>query len=327
MSIKAIRYVIDNILKEKERRVINLLFGLEDGILKKDYECGKILNLSRQAVDQFKQSAIKKFNNVESQIFLCKIHSPLRNAINLLASLKKYLVDVEDVYINKSMFKYSSTYYILTKYNCKKMGEIFKCFDLNRRKFNYNIIVELSFYGLVDIYSTLKICDKILEEKLLNGLSLNYAFYMVYNEKERYKKLKDVFERECKKKLKIEIFNFSPRTYNSLKKHSTSKRFKFIGDIVSIREKELLKIRNLGEKSLKEIKQVLKMLDINFDYLVEEEESISSLKMSNRSYNALIKAGIITKEQLKKCSRIEIANIRGIGEKSYREIISVMDKL
>jgi len=63
---------------------------------------------------------------------------------------------------------------------------------------------------------------------------------------------------------KIEELDFSVRTYNCLKKENINT----IGELVQLSEKQLLEIRNLGQKSLDEIKE--KLVDRGLT-LVEDE--------------------------------------------------------
>lgn len=64
---------------------------------------------------------------------------------------------------------------------------------------------------------------------------------------------------------KIEELDFSVRTYNCLKKENINT----IGELVQLKEKDLLEIRNLGTKSLSEIREKLTERGLQ---LTEEEE-------------------------------------------------------
>ena len=67
---------------------------------------------------------------------------------------------------------------------------------------------------------------------------------------------KDLVLSSYEKKLEINILNdwpISERTYNALK----SDEIIYLGDLLSINFNDLLKLRNFGRKSLKEIKEFL----------------------------------------------------------------------
>jgi DNA-directed RNA polymerase subunit alpha len=64
----------------------------------------------------------------------------------------------------------------------------------------------------------------------------------------------------------IDDFNLSVRSLNSLK----NSNIRNLGDLVTYTEDELLKVKNVGEKALKEIADLLRQQDLNFGMRFEE---------------------------------------------------------
>ena len=67
----------------------------------------------------------------------------------------------------------------------------------------------------------------------------------------------------------IDDFGLSVRSLNSLK----NSNIRTLGDLVTYTEDELLKVKNVGEKALKEIADLLRAQDLNFGMRFEESES------------------------------------------------------
>ncbi len=66
----------------------------------------------------------------------------------------------------------------------------------------------------------------------------------------------------------IDDFNLSVRSLNSLK----NSNIRTLGDLVTYTEDELLKVKNVGEKALKEIADLLRQQDLNFGMRFEEAD-------------------------------------------------------
>lgn len=88
-----------------------------------------------------------------------------------------------------------------------------------------------------------------------------------------------MYEREEKtpnKKLeeKIEQLDLSVRSYNCLKRHG----IETIGDLTKMTQEEMMRVRNLGRKSLKEVEMKLHELGLDlrhsYDYSEENEEEV-----------------------------------------------------
>jgi len=67
----------------------------------------------------------------------------------------------------------------------------------------------------------------------------------------------------------IDDFGLSVRSLNSLK----NSNIRTLGDLVTYTEDELLKVKNVGEKALKEIADLLRAQDLNFGMRFEETEA------------------------------------------------------
>jgi hypothetical protein len=123
---------------------------------------------------------------------------------------------------------------------------------------------------------------------------------------------KDSNASKYEKKLEINILNdwpISERTYNALK----SDEIIYLGDLLSVNFKDLLKLRNFGRKSLKEIEEFLVKEDAK-DILVDP------IKWSK------IREDLIKKEKENKLSNIEIQNnLRGIRKTLFKDFEQFKD--
>ena len=155
---------------------------------------------------------------------------------------------------------------------------------------------------------------------------------------------------------KIEELDLSIRSYNCCIRSNIYT----IADLVEKTEEEMMKVRNLGRKSFKEIKLKLNQRGLSFknsvclDFDEEDEEeeesydysnhpkttkqrtlnssnnsfisiydsSIKILNLSVRSYHGLERNGIEKIKDLLKCSELELREFQNLGEKSINEIIS-----
>ena len=132
------------------------------------------------------------------------------------------------------------------------------------------------------------------------------------NTNDKTNKDKDLVLSSCEKKLEINILNdwpISERTYNALK----SDEIIYLGDLLSINFNDLLKLRNFGRKSLKEIKEFLLKEDVK-DILVDP------VKWSK------IRENLILEEKKNKLSNIEVQNnLRGIRKTLFKDFEQFKD--
>ena len=123
---------------------------------------------------------------------------------------------------------------------------------------------------------------------------------------------KDLVLSSYEKKLEINILNdwpISERTYNALK----SEEIIYLGDLLSINFNDLLKLRNFGRKSLKEIKEFLVKEDV-------EDILVDPVKWGK------IRENLILKEKENKLSNIEIQNnLRGIRKTLFKDFEQFKD--
>lgn len=92
-----------------------------------------------------------------------------------------------------------------------------------------------------------------------------------------------------------------------------------VSELLKLTEIDLMKIKSLGSKKINEIKYKLKAAGFvlhnpNLGALIEE------LELSERSFNALKRAGIDLIEEIAFMKDVEMFKIRGIGFKSILEI-------
>ncbi|MDB3946652.1 hypothetical protein N9404_01050 [Candidatus Pelagibacter sp.] len=123
---------------------------------------------------------------------------------------------------------------------------------------------------------------------------------------------KDLVLSSYEKKLEINILNdwpISERTYNALK----SEEIIYLGDLLSINFNDLLKLRNFGRKSLKEIKEFLVKEDV-------EDILVDPVKWGK------IRENLILKEKENKLSNIAIQNnLRGIRKTLFKDFEQFKD--
>ena len=112
------------------------------------------------------------------------------------------------------------------------------------------------------------------------------------------------------KKLSINILDdwpLSERTYNALK----NEEIIYLGDLLSIKFSDLLKLRNFGRKSLKEIENFL------------SEESLGNIFVDQTKWNK-IRDNVVFKEKENKILNIEIQNnLRGIRKTLFKDFEKV----
>ena len=146
--------------------------------------------------------------------------------------------------------------------------------------------------------------------------------------------------------VKIETLGLSVRSQNALLRYGVFT----VLDLLRVNEAELRKIRNLGEKSIKEIlkhrDRILAggktmLADISSasvdeilnhpkygkmvrDYFKKNDIAISALNLSVRSENALSNSGICSFSELLKLYPYRISSVGSIGTKSVNEICQVV---
>gem|GEM_PF-3174314 len=141
----------------------------------------------------------------------------------------------------------------------------------------------------------------------------------------------------------IENLNLSVRSYNCL----TKSGFDIIGKLLDVTEDELLKIKNLGQSSLDEIKEKINAVTQGSFVIKDHAKStskeadifcgddreiyldipIKELELSVRSYNCLFNSGITMASQLLKLTEKELFNIQFMGRKSVKEIMNKIKQI
>ena len=155
---------------------------------------------------------------------------------------------------------------------------------------------------------TIKEIENILYDL---GFTINSKVNFKHNNDKIYEN-KDLVASGYEKKLEINILNnwpISERTYNALK----IEEIIYLGDLLSINFNDLLKLRNFGRKSLKEIKEFLVKEDVK-DIIVDP------VKWGK------IRKDLILKEKENKLSNIEIQNnLRGIRKTLFKDFEQFKD--
>ena len=148
-------------------------------------------------------------------------------------------------------------------------------------------------------------------------------------------------------RMTIEELDLSVRSYNCLKRAGINT----VGDLVEKTFDDMMKVRNLGRKSLEEVERKLKELGFSFSEDEGEEElpiddfildgdlpvmgglsegpivhsqhlalTIEELDFSVRTYNVLKRANILTVEDMISKSQEDYMKVRNMGRKSLEEI-------
>lgn len=163
----------------------------------------------------------------------------------------------------------------------------------------------------------------------------------------------------CAENIKIENIELSVRSYNCLKKTNINT----LEELINLDDSELIKIRNLGKKSLEELRQIIHSVnngvipfkkfesDINGVNIYEmriidsitnstkeienilfydeqngyfDELLISDLNLSVRAFNALNNSGFTSLSQLLNATLYDFEAIKSLGQKSKDEILSII---
>lgn len=148
-------------------------------------------------------------------------------------------------------------------------------------------------------------------------------------------------------RMTIEELDLSVRSYNCLKRAGINT----VGDLIEKTFDDMMKVRNLGRKSLEEVEKKLRELGFNFREDDGEEElpiddfildgdlpvmgglsegpivhsqhlalTIEELDFSVRTYNVLKRANILTVEDMISKSQEDYMKVRNMGRKSLEEI-------
>ena len=132
--------------------------------------------------------------------------------------------------------------------------------------------------------------------------------------------------------LPIDTVGLSVRAQNALLRMG----FRVIGDLKGYTEKDLYDIPNIGKKTVDEILLMMDKYIGHANHSSSEEstaasasspESICLIGLSNRSMNALLRAGYRTVDDLMRCTQEELFNISNLGAKSVDEILNVIENL
>ena len=122
------------------------------------------------------------------------------------------------------------------------------------------LTIELWTDGSLEPYEALSLAAKVLTEhlKLFVDLSETAKNTQIMIEKEENKKEKIL-------EMPIEELELSVRSFNCLKRSGIST----VGDLANKTETDMMKVKNLGKKSLEEV--IAKLHDLGLDLAKEEE--------------------------------------------------------
>lgn len=135
----------------------------------------------------------------------------------------------------------------------------------------------------------------------------------------------------------IEDLDLSVRSYNCLKRAG----IETVGDLIEKTLDDMMKVRNLGRKSLEEVERKLAMMGLSFKENPTEEIplmgivvegglgviepdytdwTIEELDLSVRSYNCLKRTGINTVGELIQKTEEDLSKVRNLGSSCIKEI-------
>lgn len=163
---------------------------------------------------------------------------------------------------------------------------VLKCkYDVVKTRFEDNfdcdlLTIEVWTNGSMKATNALSLASKFLIEHLEIIENLN-----VFIKEREYMAQKEEKVTNSKLDRKIEDLDLSVRSYNCLKRANINT----VGELTQKSEEEMMKVRNLGRKSLKEVVQKLREIGLDLknssslfsddDDLEEDEENISSFEM------------------------------------------------
>ncbi|MDH3004762.1 MAG: DNA-directed RNA polymerase subunit alpha [Candidatus Shikimatogenerans sp. JK-2022] len=196
----------------------------------------------------------KYFEIINKKLVICNKDDSIKFKIKLIIDKGKGYIPSEKKKEYKNWISIDSIYTPIKNVSYK----VNKHYD-NKKKIN-NEILKISILTDKSILPlrALIISSKILT-KIFNNFS-NKTFYYKYIEKKinkyekRYFKIKKILNKKLIKE------NFSVRTINCLKSY---KIYKW-KDLVIFKKSDLLKIKNFGKKSLKELKKKMKKRNLKF---------------------------------------------------------------
>ncbi len=247
-----------NGLEERLKEVLIERFGLRDGKPKTFQEVGRIFNLSRERIRQIEEAALQKLRHP----------TRTRDMENVIDSYKNYLKNDPQDYEGKE--ELISIIDELTKsFEGVKGGLDARVRDiLDKRKsqlenFSPTKQVEKSLY--LDLTSLMLSYSANIDRKL-NSLIMLASKNHSPQDINKILDDQDIFilEREkLREKLKIPTkeLELSVRASCCLAEAG----IKYVGDIASHSEEQLLSFRNFGKKSLSEIKQLLDGMDLQLN--------------------------------------------------------------
>jgi len=127
----------------------------------------------------------------------------------------------------------------------------------------------------------------------------------------------------CTNHITLEEMDLSVRSYNLLKRAG----FNTVGDVNFMTDKQLLKIKKLGKKSLEDIKQKIfnekgltEISETDLSDTADHDRINYNMGLSVRTVNALIRAEITTFTKLRQVTDYNLKLIRNIGKNAIAEI-------
>ncbi len=221
-----------------------------------------------------------------------------------------------------------------------------KCLDKGVFYRNAYLNLGIIYEDRNDIKKAIKCYKKILAHDPSDRIARIYlrnaeaTIGMYYDEKhaKEMEKIEQLLE------IPVSDFELSVRSRNCLSKMN----IRTLGDLVKKTEEELLRYKNFGETSLKEIKDILNSKNLSLgrgkdtsaqnltEVIVERktqkppegflDKQISELEISLRSRKCLEKLGIETVQELLEKSEDDLVNVRNFGATSLNEIKQLLEQ-
>ena len=194
--------------------------------------------------------------------------------------IAKYFITNWDI-VKKSLTPREERMLELRYEEGKTLEEIAKIYGITRERVRQIIakgIRRLKHHSRTNIL--FKDNERITERdsliKQIDNEILELRKKLKYYQKANLKlELPEEIQNEVSSNVRIEDLDLSVRSFRCLKRAG----IEFVSEITEKTEEELLKIRNLGRKSVKEIKQKLKQMNLSlkssgsiFDDLIDDEE-------------------------------------------------------
>lgn len=229
---------------------------------------------------------------------------------------------------------------LLTKEQCEAVAEVYNKY--------YSKTMQYTEVGLNRVICMMtERQQKIIELRIINGMTYEQIGNILGVSKETVRIEFHKIARFCNKpgisRLLLELnpnpitlqsnineLNLSTRAYTALAR----KNIKTVGELSKYTYDDLRKIRNLGENSILEIKEVLKDIGINLVIpgdakpdIIDDNTDIGLIGLSTRTYNALRNGGIHTLGELKKSSDEDLLRIRFISGYNLSKIKETLSNL